>query len=101
MWNNWINKITHLSLINIFVFFSVQSCENAPVDPNSVREGEQRTLKYECKHFYKLEGPEAVVCQSNERWSEVPICRGKSKELIKCVQMTSKWETNQKQKVNV
>ncbi|KAK5859507.1 hypothetical protein PBY51_021060 [Eleginops maclovinus] len=32
-------------------------------------------LKYQCSAFYKLEGPDTVMCQSNGKWTEPPSCR--------------------------
>ncbi|XP_063742133.1 complement factor H-like isoform X15 [Eleginops maclovinus] len=32
-------------------------------------------LKYQCSAFYKLEGPDTVICQSNGKWTEPPSCR--------------------------
>ncbi|XP_017275745.1 complement factor H-like [Kryptolebias marmoratus] len=56
-------------------FVSIDHCGDLPNVPNSIREGGQRSLKYTCVSFYKLEGPETVVCQSDGTWSEVPTCR--------------------------
>uniref|UniRef100_A0A3Q2ZRB6 Sushi domain-containing protein n=1 Tax=Kryptolebias marmoratus TaxID=37003 RepID=A0A3Q2ZRB6_KRYMA len=68
------NVLTDASAVFI-LSFSVDHCGDLPNVPNSIREGGQRSLKYTCVSFYKLEGPETVVCQSDGTWSEVPTCR--------------------------
>ncbi|CAJ1071966.1 complement factor H-like isoform X1 [Xyrichtys novacula] len=32
-------------------------------------------LKYICNYFYKLEGPETVLCNRDGSWTRTPICR--------------------------
>ncbi|KAM8851181.1 complement factor H-related protein 1-like [Spinachia spinachia] len=49
-------------------------------DPPTVRDGdvvktEEMFLKYQCARYYKLVGPEKVVCYSDGSWSYSPICR--------------------------
>ncbi|XP_054452676.1 complement factor H-like [Anoplopoma fimbria] len=54
----------------------VNICGNPPVVPNGDVVGYgQRYLRYECSSFYKLDGPEKVVCYSDGTWSNVPYCR--------------------------
>ncbi|MEQ2313135.1 hypothetical protein AMECASPLE_038475, partial [Ameca splendens] len=49
-------------------------CGDRPQIPNVVEE-ERHYLKYKCPDYYKLVGPDTVVCYSNGTWSEVPRCQ--------------------------
>ncbi|XP_044075974.1 complement factor H-like isoform X2 [Siniperca chuatsi] len=54
----------------------VSNCGKPPIVPNGeVLETNRLFLKYRCGTFYKLMGPETVVCYSDGTWSEVPTCR--------------------------
>ncbi|XP_054452677.1 complement factor H-related protein 1-like [Anoplopoma fimbria] len=56
--------------------WGVEVCGKPPVVPNGDVVGYgQRYLRYECSSFYKLVGPEKVVCYSDGTWSNVPYCR--------------------------
>ncbi|XP_041658726.1 complement factor H-like [Cheilinus undulatus] len=51
-------------------------CGNSPTVPNGeVFQSTELFLKYQCNHYYKLEGPATVYCYSNGLWSEKPTCR--------------------------
>ncbi|XP_037537534.1 complement factor H-related protein 1 [Nematolebias whitei] len=57
-------------------FVPIENCGKVPQVPNGEQDKHENIhLKYTCGYFYKLEGPEIVVCQSNGEWSEIPTCR--------------------------
>lgn len=57
-------------------FLPIHNCGDSPDVPNAVvMEQEIRSLKYSCQTYYKLVGPETVVCYSDKSWSEVPKCK--------------------------
>ncbi|XP_028831772.1 complement factor H-related protein 4-like isoform X2 [Denticeps clupeoides] len=48
-------------------------------DPPAIGNGyianiQSLTITYECKSFYKLQGPSHVTCLNSGQWSELPIC---------------------------
>ncbi|KAM9323091.1 complement factor H-like [Pholidichthys leucotaenia] len=50
-------------------------CGDPPVIPNAVVEQNHNALIYRCNSYYKIVGPETVVCFSNgPSWSELPTC---------------------------
>uniref|UniRef100_A0AAQ4QZV9 Sushi domain-containing protein n=1 Tax=Gasterosteus aculeatus aculeatus TaxID=481459 RepID=A0AAQ4QZV9_GASAC len=54
----------------------VTNCAERPTVANGdVVEIGEMFLKYQCNNYYKLVGPEKVVCYSNGLWSEVPTCK--------------------------
>uniref|UniRef100_A0A3Q3F0S1 Sushi domain-containing protein n=1 Tax=Labrus bergylta TaxID=56723 RepID=A0A3Q3F0S1_9LABR len=54
----------------------VRNCGTFPTVANGeVVESNESFLKYSCKVFYKLVGPETVLCYGNGTWSNIPICR--------------------------
>ncbi|XP_036072311.1 coagulation factor XIII B chain isoform X7 [Oryzias melastigma] len=54
----------------------VENCGELPVVANGlVQQSENLALRVSCQMFYKLDGPEKVVCYSSNKWSEVPICK--------------------------
>ncbi|XP_023190693.1 complement factor H-related protein 1-like [Xiphophorus maculatus] len=58
-------------------FVSIDNCGEIPHVPNGLPEPQeqQRSLKYTCQNFYKLVGPDTVVCHRGGTWSEVPKCK--------------------------
>uniref|UniRef100_A0A3B3VF90 Complement factor H-related protein 1-like n=1 Tax=Poecilia latipinna TaxID=48699 RepID=A0A3B3VF90_9TELE len=57
-------------------FVSIDHCGEIPHVPNGLPvQQDQRYVKYKCQNFYKLVGPETVVCHRGGRWSEVPKCK--------------------------
>ncbi|RVE61569.1 hypothetical protein OJAV_G00171920 [Oryzias javanicus] len=57
-------------------FVPVENCGELPVVKNGVvDQSENLALRVRCQEFYKLDGPEKVVCYSNNKWSEVPVCK--------------------------
>ncbi|XP_023190738.1 complement factor H-like [Xiphophorus maculatus] len=56
---------------------SIDNCGEIPHVPNGLPEPQeqQRSLKYTCQNFYKLVGPDTVVCHRGGTWSEVPTCK--------------------------
>ncbi|XP_042353683.1 complement factor H-like isoform X2 [Plectropomus leopardus] len=55
---------------------SVNHCGAHPkVSHGDVVQKNQMYLKYQCSAFYKLTGPDTVVCYSDGSWSELPICK--------------------------
>ncbi|XP_068456349.1 complement factor H-related protein 1-like [Clinocottus analis] len=54
----------------------VYHCGNPPVVPNAAVVGiGEMSLRYQCSIYYKLVGPEVVVCHSDGTWSEAPSCK--------------------------
>ncbi|XP_060900166.1 complement factor H-like isoform X1 [Labrus mixtus] len=54
----------------------VKNCGTFPTVANGeVVESNESFLKYSCKIFYKLVGPETVLCYGDGTWSDIPICR--------------------------
>ncbi|XP_065809914.1 complement factor H-related protein 1 isoform X1 [Labrus bergylta] len=54
----------------------VRNCGTFPTVANGeVVESNESFLKYSCKVFYKLVGPETVLCYGDGTWSNIPICR--------------------------
>uniref|UniRef100_A0A3P9NG57 Complement factor H-like n=1 Tax=Poecilia reticulata TaxID=8081 RepID=A0A3P9NG57_POERE len=57
-------------------FVSIDRCGEIPHVPNGLPvQQEQRYLKYKCQMYYKLVGPETVVCHRGGTWSELPKCK--------------------------
>ncbi|XP_036072305.1 complement factor H isoform X1 [Oryzias melastigma] len=57
-------------------FVPVENCGELPVvEHGLVEESENLALRVSCQRFYKLDGPEKVVCYSSNKWSEVPVCK--------------------------
>ncbi|XP_043991287.1 complement factor H-like [Gambusia affinis] len=57
-------------------FVSIDNCGKLPQVTNGLSEPhEQRYLKYTCQEYYKLVGPDTVVCHTGGTWSEVPTCK--------------------------
>uniref|UniRef100_A0AAY5KS19 Sushi domain-containing protein n=1 Tax=Esox lucius TaxID=8010 RepID=A0AAY5KS19_ESOLU len=52
-------------------------CGEKPVVDNGdyVSDDNRKFLTYECNLYYKLEGPEKVMCHSNGVWSKTPVCK--------------------------
>ncbi|PWA17475.1 hypothetical protein CCH79_00011260 [Gambusia affinis] len=54
----------------------LDNCGKLPQVPEGLSEPhEQRYLKYTCQEYYKLVGPDIVVCHGGGTWSEVPTCK--------------------------
>ncbi|KAF6718397.1 Coagulation factor XIII B chain [Oryzias melastigma] len=72
---NWTTTPT-CSYFNVLFFSVVENCGELPVVANGlVQQSENLALRVSCQMFYKLDGPEKVVCYSSNKWSEVPICK--------------------------
>ncbi|XP_035798473.2 complement factor H-like isoform X2 [Amphiprion ocellaris] len=57
-------------------FATIDKCGDIPVVPNGdVVQTGLRSLKYQCVNYYKLEGPDIVVCYRDGTWSQVPTCK--------------------------
>ncbi|XP_043991289.1 complement factor H-like isoform X1 [Gambusia affinis] len=55
---------------------SIDNCGAFPQVPNGLAEPHERLhLKYTCQDYYKLVGPDTVVCHRGGTWSEVPTCK--------------------------
>ncbi|XP_076000765.1 complement factor H-like isoform X3 [Genypterus blacodes] len=53
----------------------VSRCGDRPLVPNGdVVEETETYLRYQCAAFYKLEGPDRVMCHSHGTWSQLPSC---------------------------
>ncbi|KAL3988204.1 glutathione peroxidase [Sarotherodon galilaeus] len=63
------NRDNSLILINIRFCGARPYIENAVI----VEEGPMY-LKYQCKSYYKLAGPDTVSCYSDAHWSKLPTC---------------------------
>uniref|UniRef100_A0A6Q2X9T1 Sushi domain-containing protein n=1 Tax=Esox lucius TaxID=8010 RepID=A0A6Q2X9T1_ESOLU len=59
------------------ICFSVDKCGEKPVVDNGdyISDDTRMALTYKCNLYYKLEGPEKVMCHSNGVWSETPVCK--------------------------
>ncbi|XP_019128879.2 complement factor H-related protein 1-like isoform X6 [Larimichthys crocea] len=56
-------------------FATIDQCGSPPnVLDGLVVEESLRSLTYKCNSYYKLIGPDTVVCYSDGTWSEVPTC---------------------------
>ncbi|XP_027140920.1 complement factor H-related protein 1-like isoform X2 [Larimichthys crocea] len=56
-------------------FTTIDQCGSPPnVLDGLVVEESLRSLTYKCNSYYKLIGPDTVVCYSDGTWSEVPTC---------------------------
>uniref|UniRef100_A0A3B5QTC1 Sushi domain-containing protein n=1 Tax=Xiphophorus maculatus TaxID=8083 RepID=A0A3B5QTC1_XIPMA len=62
----------------------IDNCGEIPHVPNGLPEPQeqQRSLKYTCQNFYKLVGPDTVVCHRGGTWSEVPTCKDVKKSVF-------------------
>uniref|UniRef100_A0A3P8RYR3 Sushi domain-containing protein n=1 Tax=Amphiprion percula TaxID=161767 RepID=A0A3P8RYR3_AMPPE len=57
-------------------FATIDKCGDIPAVPNGdVVQTGLRGLKYQCVNYYKLEGPDIVVCYRDGTWSQVPTCK--------------------------
>uniref|UniRef100_A0A3P8RZX0 Sushi domain-containing protein n=1 Tax=Amphiprion percula TaxID=161767 RepID=A0A3P8RZX0_AMPPE len=68
----------NLDIFITFFYFciSVDKCGDIPAVPNGdVVQTGLRGLKYQCVNYYKLEGPDIVVCYRDGTWSQVPTCK--------------------------
>ncbi|KAG8013985.1 Complement factor H, partial [Nibea albiflora] len=52
----------------------IDRCGSPPEVLNGLVEKSLWSLTYRCSVYYKLMGPETVVCYSDGTWSEVPTC---------------------------
>ncbi|KAG9273638.1 complement factor H-related protein 1-like [Astyanax mexicanus] len=71
----WKSYRSSFSEVNSLLF-PVRECKPYPTIENGdfIEEAGGRTLKAECASYYKLEGPEQVMCVSGQ-WSELPVCK--------------------------
>ncbi|XP_068196069.1 complement factor H-related protein 4-like [Antennarius striatus] len=54
---------------------SVSLCGSQPVVAHGVVvEADRMHLKYQCNTYYKLWGPEKVMCHGDGMWTEIPTC---------------------------
>ncbi|KAM9428205.1 complement factor H-like isoform 3-T3 [Salvelinus alpinus] len=60
-------------------FLPVDRCGEKPTVDNgdfiSDSDSNRMALTFKCINYYKLVGPEQVMCHSDETWSELPICK--------------------------
>ncbi|XP_041751606.1 complement factor H-related protein 1 [Coregonus clupeaformis] len=60
-------------------FLPVDRCGAKPTVDNgdfiTVPGSNQMALTYNCINYYKLVGPEKVMCRSDRKWSELPTCK--------------------------
>ncbi|KAM9719545.1 E-selectin-like isoform 4-T4 [Menidia menidia] len=55
---------------------TIDKCGQFPVVKDGVDiRVDNCSLKYECAKYYRLEGPEQVMCHSDGTWSQIPTCR--------------------------
>uniref|UniRef100_A0A669EH73 Sushi domain-containing protein n=1 Tax=Oreochromis niloticus TaxID=8128 RepID=A0A669EH73_ORENI len=75
--NNRDTEYTMIILLQSLSFILVRSCGARPNIENAVivEEGPMY-LKYQCKSYYRLVGPDTVSCYSDGSWSELPTCEG-------------------------
>uniref|UniRef100_A0A3B3I0Z3 Sushi domain-containing protein n=1 Tax=Oryzias latipes TaxID=8090 RepID=A0A3B3I0Z3_ORYLA len=57
-------------------FVPVENCGEFPIVENGlVEKSETLALRVRCQQFYKLYGPEKVVCYNSNKWSAIPTCK--------------------------
>eukprot|EP00063_Salmo_salar_P069637 XP_014044472.1 PREDICTED: zinc finger protein AEBP2-like isoform X1 [Salmo salar] len=60
-------------------FLPVDSCGEKPTVDNgdfiSDSDRNRMALTFKCINYYKLVGPEQVMCHSDKTWSKLPICK--------------------------
>ncbi|KAJ8011228.1 hypothetical protein DPEC_G00055980 [Dallia pectoralis] len=58
-------------------FVPVDKCGEKPVVENGdfIYDSNRMALTYKCNLYYKLVGPEQVMCHSNGVWSKTPVCK--------------------------
>ncbi|XP_020318567.2 coagulation factor XIII B chain isoform X1 [Oncorhynchus kisutch] len=60
-------------------FLPVDRCGEKPTVDNgdfiSDSDRNRMALTFTCINYYKLVGPEQVMCHNDQRWSELPICK--------------------------
>uniref|UniRef100_A0A4W5QQI3 Sushi domain-containing protein n=1 Tax=Hucho hucho TaxID=62062 RepID=A0A4W5QQI3_9TELE len=60
-------------------FLPVDRCGEMPTVDNgdfiSDPDRNRMALTFKCNNYYKLVGPEQVMCHSDQTWSEIPICK--------------------------
>ncbi|XP_071233201.1 complement factor H-related protein 1-like isoform X3 [Salvelinus alpinus] len=60
-------------------FLPVDRCGEKPTVDNgdfiSDSDSNRMALTFKCINYYKLVGPEQVMCRSDQTWSELPICK--------------------------
>uniref|UniRef100_A0A3P9IVJ6 Sushi domain-containing protein n=1 Tax=Oryzias latipes TaxID=8090 RepID=A0A3P9IVJ6_ORYLA len=57
----------------------LENCGEFPIVENGlVEKSEPLALTVKCQHYYKLYGPEKVVCYNSNKWSVIPTCKGKN-----------------------
>ncbi|XP_059200396.1 complement factor H-related protein 3-like isoform X2 [Centropristis striata] len=57
------------------VIVPTDNCGDPPVVKDGVVHVGLTSLTYQCVQYYKLVGPQQVVCYDNGEWSERPTCK--------------------------
>lgn len=63
----------------------VVSCRYQPQISNAVLvEQTDSFLRYQCRYYFKLDGPDKVFCLNSGLWSRLPVCRREYRPSLSC-----------------